>query len=93
MLRRLASSKLKGTRLIELPPKTVEVCKLEFTLPERQIYDEVCMLNHLRRYTKLTVTRSSRQTRKRSSELTLSFARFGGSQTIRPVLPKADRFM
>ncbi|KAL4260457.1 SNF2/RAD54 helicase family protein [Pleurotus pulmonarius] len=41
MIRRTKSSQLDGKRLIELPPKEVELVKLEFTEEEREIYKMV----------------------------------------------------
>lgn len=41
MIRRTKSSELDGKRLIELPPKEVELIKLEFTGEEREIYKMV----------------------------------------------------
>ncbi|KDQ22579.1 hypothetical protein PLEOSDRAFT_1109681 [Pleurotus ostreatus PC15] len=41
MIRRTKSSELDGKRLIELPPKEVELIKLEFTAEEREIYKMV----------------------------------------------------
>lgn len=41
MIRRTKSSELDGKRLIELPPKEVELIKLEFTEEEREIYKMV----------------------------------------------------
>lgn len=41
LLRRKKDSKLDGKRLVELPEKTVELLKLEFTKDERDIYQMV----------------------------------------------------
>ena len=41
LLRRRKDSELDGKKLIELPKKTIELCALEFTQEERDIYDVV----------------------------------------------------
>ncbi|TFK47603.1 P-loop containing nucleoside triphosphate hydrolase protein [Heliocybe sulcata] len=41
LIRRKKDSMLDGKRLVELPPKTVELRKLEFTTDEREIYNMV----------------------------------------------------
>jgi SNF2 family DNA or RNA helicase len=41
LLRRLKNSLLDGKRLIELPKKTVDLVKLEFSQEEREIYTMV----------------------------------------------------
>ncbi|KAF8647982.1 hypothetical protein AX16_006412, partial [Volvariella volvacea WC 439] len=41
VLRRMKDSMLDGKRLIELPPKTIDLVKLEFSDEEREVYDMV----------------------------------------------------
>ncbi|TFK67589.1 hypothetical protein BDN72DRAFT_898843 [Pluteus cervinus] len=41
LYRRMKDTELDGKRLIELPPKTVDLVKLDFTPDEREIYDMV----------------------------------------------------
>lgn len=41
LLRRKKDSKLDGKNLIELPEKKVELCKLEFSQEERDVYHMV----------------------------------------------------
>lgn len=41
LLRRRKDTELDGKRLIELPKKTVDLCILDFTPEEQEIYDHV----------------------------------------------------
>lgn len=41
MLRRKKDTMLDGKRLIELPAKIVDLCKLEFSQEEREVYQMV----------------------------------------------------
>ena len=43
LLRRMKNSLLDGKRLIELPKKTVDLVKLEFSQEERDIYTMVSL--------------------------------------------------
>ena len=42
LLRRRKDSLLDGKKLVELPPKDLQLVKLEFTPEEREIYHAVC---------------------------------------------------
>lgn len=45
VLRRMKDSMLDGKKLIELPPKTIDLVRLDFMDEERQVYDIVSKLS------------------------------------------------